>query len=174
MNTLIIIRAASDADAQSVAELVQSVGHYFLADPSGAGAEGFLSSISAAAISGYISNPAFNYLVAFMGQDLAGVAAIKENKHIYHLFVRPDCHRQGVAHLLWQHLKDHAIAAGNPGMFTVNSSLYAVPVYARFGFVPTSEPQTKNGIQFQPMHLNAGPTTRSSATSLPSAEPCLG
>lgn len=153
MKETLTVRAASEADAQAVSELVQSVGHYFLANPNGQGAEGFLSGISAAAILGYISNPAFTYIMGFMGNELAGVAALRDQKHIYHLFVRPDFHGQGVASRLWQFLKSQAIAAGNPGTFTVNSSLYAVPVYSRFGFVPTSEPQVKNGIQFQPMQL---------------------
>lgn len=155
MKEELTIRVASEGDAQVIAELVQSVGHYFLANPSGQGAEGFLASISATAISGYITNPAFFYIMGFIGKDLVGVAALREQKHIYHLFVHPAFHGQGIASRLWLSLKSQAIAAGNSGTFTVNSSLYAVPVYLRFGFVPTSEAQEKNGIQFQPMQLIA-------------------
>ena len=107
------------------------------------------------AISSYITDPAFVYIMAFIGNELAGVAALKEQKHIYHLFVLPAFHQQGIAKHLWLHLKDQAIASGNNDVFTVKSSLYAVHVYSRFGFTATSEPQKKNGIQFQPMQLIA-------------------
>ncbi len=153
MTETFTVRAATETDAQSVAELVQSVGHYFLANPRGQGAEGFLASISVTAISGYINNPSFIYIMGFVSTELAGVAALKEEKHIYHLFVRPAFQRRGVASQLWLFLKAKAMQAGNPDTFTVNSSLYAVPVYSRFGFLPTSEPQEKNGVQFQPMQL---------------------
>ena len=107
------------------------------------------------AIASYITDPAFVYIMAFIGNELAGVAALKEQKHVYHLFVRPAFHQQGIAKHLWLHLKDQAIASGNNNVFTVNSSLYTVHVYSRFGFTATSEPQEKNDIQFQPMQLIA-------------------
>ena len=156
MKPALKVRVALEADAQSVAELVKDVAHYFLADPSGKGAGEFMSNISQTAMAGYIASPAFRYIVGFIDCKLAGVAALRDNKHIYHLVVHTTFHRQGVANKLWQRLKSDALAAGNPGEFTVNSSLYAVPVYLRFGFVPTDDQQMKNGIQFQPMRLRTG------------------
>lgn len=150
------IRVALEADARSVSELVKDVAHYFLADPSGKGADGFLSNITETAMAGYIASPAFRYIVGLIDCKLAGVAALRDNKHIYHLVVHPTFHRQGVANKLWHRLRSDAVAAGNPGEFTVNSSLYAVPVYSRFGFVTTADQQIKNGIHFQPMQLVTG------------------
>ena len=49
-----------------------------------------------------------------------------------------------------------ALQAGNPGKFTVNSSLNAVPVYQRFGFVANGPVVQKHGIAFQPMLLQLG------------------
>jgi hypothetical protein len=46
--------------------------------------------------------------------------------------------------------------AGNPGQFTVNASLNAVPVYEKFGFVQQGEAQRMHGICFQPMRLSLG------------------
>lgn len=149
------IQPAQAADAPGVAELIQGVAHYFLASPSAAGAEGFLASLSPAAIAGYIDSPDFIYMLGFIEAQLVGVAALRANQHIYHLFVRPDFHRLGIAKRLWQELNSRALAAGNTQGFTVNSSLYAVPVYAGFGFTPTGEAQARNGIHFQPMHFPA-------------------
>ncbi|WP_374483815.1 GNAT family N-acetyltransferase [Zoogloea sp.] len=61
-------------------------------------------------------------------------------------------HGQGIASALWQRLK---AGAGNTPHFTVNSSLYAVPPHAAFGFVPTAEVQARNRVRYQPMALQA-------------------
>jgi GNAT superfamily N-acetyltransferase len=152
-NNRLAIRPAQASDAPLIAELLRGVVHYFLADPSAAGAEGFLSTISQAAIAGYIGSPDFIYVMGMLEGELAGVAALKENKHVYHLFVHPRFHRLGIARQLWLHLKEKAMAGGNPGIFTVNSTVYAAPVYERFGFKPTGPVQTKSGVQFQPMQF---------------------
>ena len=58
-----------------------------------------------------------------------------------------------MARELWQLAKEQAVRAGNPGRFTVNSSLGAMPVYERFGFVSSEPTVAKHGIAFQPMLL---------------------
>ncbi len=154
MHEYLTIRAACESDAGAISELALGHSHYFFADPSGTGAEYFLSSISEAAIAAYIADPRFNYVVGLLDDRVMAAAALRDNGHVYHLFVHPASHRRGIAARLWQRLKSEAVASGNPGVFTVNSSLYAVAVYARFGFKPTDEEaQTKSGIRFQPMQL---------------------
>jgi GNAT superfamily N-acetyltransferase len=147
------MREAVASDAGDIAALIQCVAGYFLTEPSGKGAEGFLASITQQAITSYIANPGFIYLAGFLGPRLAGVAALRDGKHVYHLFVHPDFHRQGIAQALWHQLRATALANGSERTFTVNSSLYAVPVYAAFGFVASAEPLVKNGIQYQAMQL---------------------
>lgn len=147
------IRPAIEADSEAIASLIQSVAHYFLSDSTGKGPEAFLSSISQPAVLGYITNPNFRYIAGFIGDELVAVAALRDNKHIYHLFVSPAHHKHSFAAALWRHLKTQAIESGNTEGFTVNSSLYAAPVYHRWGFIPTADLQSKNGIAFQPMHL---------------------
>jgi hypothetical protein len=51
-------------------------------------------------------------------------------------------------------MQDHALRAGNPGVFTVNSSVVAVPVYERFGFVMAGARVEKNGGRYVPMKLD--------------------
>ena len=43
--------------------------------------------------------------------------------------------------------------AGHDGVFTVNSSTYALPVYMRFGFVRTAPTQESKGLRYNPMQL---------------------
>ena len=98
------------------------------------------------------------YYVAEKAGTIVGFIALRDNKHVFHMFVDKAHQRQGIAAALWQRARAAALEAGNPGEFTVNASNYAVPVYARMGFVPTAEMQCKNGIYYNPMQLReAGP-----------------
>jgi predicted GNAT family N-acyltransferase len=65
-------------------------------------------------------------------------------------------HGQGIASTLWDIAKEAAASDGNTGRFTVNSSVNAVPIYERFGFVATGAVQVQNGIAFVPMELGGG------------------
>ena len=49
--------------------------------------------------------------------------------------------------------KAEAVRSGNPGRFTVNSSINAVPVHERFGFVPSGPSVETDGVGVQPMLL---------------------
>ena len=96
--------------------------------------EGFLSQLSAYG--------------AFDGEKLIGILALKnEGSHIALFFVDGAYHRQGVGRLLW----DTFPAESDKDEITVNSSLYAVGIYEKLGFIKTAEAQTESGIQFVPM-----------------------
>ena len=98
-------------------------------------------------------NAGTRYHVAETDSGIAGFIAIRDNKHIFHMFVDKAHNRQGVAAALWQVARQAAREAGNPGIFTVNSSNFAVPVYEKMGFRRTAEMQCKNGIFYNPMQL---------------------
>ena len=148
------IRAATAADAPAISALVLSLARYFLADPERPeAAEAFFQTISPEAIAGYIESGRFRYHLAESGGDLAGVVAIRDGAHLYHLFIAERFHRRGLATRLWEHARAEALAGGNPGRFTVNSSLFAVPLYERLGFAPAGAAIVKDGIAYQPMAL---------------------
>jgi GNAT superfamily N-acetyltransferase len=148
-----LIRRATLADAIHISSLFQALGPYFTAQPDGAGAEKFFAAISAEAIAGYIGSPRYDYWVAESAGQLAGAAALRDRRHLYHLVVAPAHQRQGLGRRLWSTAQDAALAAGNPGEFTVNASLYGVPVYEHFGFVPAGERTILDGVVFVPMKL---------------------
>lgn len=154
MSPVTIIRSATVGDTPDIAVLIQGLSHYFLDSPATGQAEAFLASFTPEAIAAHVSDPSFRYLLARVGHELAGIAALRDNRHIHHLFVAPAYHRHGIASQLWKSLKEEAIRSGNIEGFTVNSSLFAAPVYARWGFVATAAPQTRNGVAYQPMRLN--------------------
>jgi GNAT superfamily N-acetyltransferase len=150
------IRDATPDDAVRVSALIHALTGPLLVSPDGRGAEPFLESISAPAIAANIANPRFRFWVAQATADeLAGVVALRDSNHLYHLFVAAHFQRSGVASRLWARAHASAQRAGNPGNFTVNASLGAMPVYGHFGFVATGPEVRTHGVVFVPMRLDA-------------------
>ncbi|MDF3834138.1 GNAT family N-acetyltransferase [Cupriavidus basilensis] len=155
METLVIRRAGIE-DAAGISALATSVAHYFTISPDGEGAESFLASLSPDSIAGYVSSPRYQYLAAYRGEQLAGVVAVRDHAHVFHLFVAPRYHRAGVAKQLWQAARAAAQGAGKVREFTVNSSPFATAVYERFGFEAVGPRAETKGIAYVPMRLIVG------------------
>jgi GNAT superfamily N-acetyltransferase len=149
------IRAATVVDAGAISRLIGTVAHHFTLHPQGVGAEAFLQTLSPEAIAGYVLSDGMAYSTAWYGEALAGVVALRDKSHVFHLFVAPEYQRQGVARVLWRHAMTEARTAGHHGGFTVNATPYALPVYQRFGFVETGPKVQTRGIAYVPMRLGA-------------------
>ena len=149
------IRSGSPSDAEAIARLIASFQSELTDDPSGAGAEVYLASVSAQAEREYLTSPRYRYLLAYAGSQLAGFIAIRDGSHLFHLFVERAHQRQGIARLLWERALCELCAPSSEGAFTVNSSLSAVPVYQAFGFAPAESLQSVHGISFLPMRRPA-------------------
>ena len=147
------IRKATPGDAESISKLVCKLSAKYIAQAFTAdGAEHLLASMNPDAISKYIRS-GFKYHVAEMEKRIVGVVGIRDNNHLYHLFVAEKYQRRGIARKLWQVAMETCLSNGNPGEFTVNSSEYAVGVYEQWGFVAQSGPVEKEGVVFIPMRL---------------------
>jgi len=116
------------------------------------GAAAFLAENDEHGIRGYLARGHACH-VALDGDQLAGFIAIRDNSHLFHLFVGTAWQRQGLARGLWRVARAAAIARGGDGNFTVNASNYAVPAYERLGFVRVAPTQCVKGLSFNPMHL---------------------
>ena len=149
------IRAGLPSDAEAIAGLIASFQSELTDDPSGAGAESYLASVSVDAEREYLASARYQYLLAFAGSELAGVIAIRDGSHLFHLFVGRAHQRQGLGRRLWQQALQELCTPNSDGVFTVNSSLSAVSVYRAFGFVPTGSTQSAHGISFLPMRRPA-------------------
>ena len=148
-------RAGSPADAEAIAGLIASFQSELTDDPSGAGAEEYLASVSVQAERKYLASERYLYVLAYSDSQLAGFIVIRDGSHLFHLFVERSHQRQGIARRLWERALEKLCASGSDGGFTVNSSLSAVPVYQAFGFVPTASIQRMHGISFLPMQRAA-------------------
>ncbi|TJY55174.1 GNAT family N-acetyltransferase [Sinimarinibacterium sp. CAU 1509] len=150
------LRPATEADAPEISALILGLADFFVDANDRADATAFFDSLSPSALRTFIADPTIDAWIARAGDVLLGVASMKDRRHLYHLFISPEAHGQGIATQLWMRLKARALEQGHRGAFTVNSSMYAVPVYQRFGFVTTSPPQTRHGVRYQPMQLTEG------------------
>src|SRR3954469_5230370 len=148
------LRPGNVADAGPIAALIASFQAELTVDPSGAGADHFLASVSEHAERGYLESPRYSFIVAEDSGTVAGFIAIRDSTHLCHLFVDRRFHRQGLGRWLWQGARTDALRRGNAGQFTVNSSLNAIPVYSSFGFTPSGPITTMHGVSFLPMQLS--------------------
>jgi GNAT superfamily N-acetyltransferase len=156
------------ADIPAAARLLRELAREFIVHESPAEeACTFLRENDEDGIRGYVAL-GHVYHVADAGAGLAGFIAVRDGSHLFHLFVARQWHGHGVARQLWDVARGAALAAGNPGVFTVNSSKVARPVYEAFGFVPTAPLQCKRGIWFQPMQLTLAPGCEALSAPLPS------
>ena len=145
------LRPALVADAPAIVALIDDLMPFLTLHPDGAGAEKFIEHCRQPAIEGYLSQSRYAYQLAHIDGELAGVVAMRDNTHLFHMFVPRALHRRGMARRLWQAARDASIAAGNTTSFTVNASLYALPLYACLGFVATGPKVEMDGIAFVPM-----------------------
>ena len=148
------LRLGNVADASQIAHLIASFQSELTVDPSGVGAEQYIASVSERAERQYLESPRYFYIVAEEAGTFAGFIAMRDNAHLFHLFVARAFQRIGLARRLWRAAREEALGRSTPVAFTVNASLNAVPVYEAFGFVPSGSVTTVHGISFMPMRLS--------------------
>ncbi len=145
------LRDMNDADTGAAARLLEVLAReYILASCSPEQASTFVRENDAQALR-RLASGGYVYHLAEIDGRLAGFIGMRERRHVYHLFVASEFQRRGVGRMLWEHSRHMAMQGGADGVFTVNASNYAVPMYERLGFVRAAAMQTKNGLAFNPM-----------------------
>ena len=151
------IRPAEIDDAAAISALILSLQPYLTIAPDGAGAEEFLVTLQPDIVRRNLQAANYHYQLAFDGEALAGVVAVRDNTHLFSLYVGSPWHGRGLGKRLWELARDAALARGNPGSFTVNSSAFAQAMYRHLGFVATGPVAEMHGIRFIPMRLDLAP-----------------
>ena len=145
------IRKAEIDDAKEIGDLIVVLSRKFITHEFSPEAEQyFLSSNAGKAVEEFM-NSGYSYFVALDPERVAGAIGIRDNSHIYHLFVDVPCQGMGLARQLWGEAMDECFNRGNIGHFTVNSSSNAIGMYEKFGFVRTGPRLEKDGISYNPM-----------------------
>jgi GNAT superfamily N-acetyltransferase len=149
------IRPIEDGDVAKVARLLRELAVAFIVHESPPeGAATFLGENDEAAIRRYIEI-GYVYHVAEIGGEIAGFIALRDRSHLFHLFIGVQWQGQGLARKLWDVARANAIESGGDGIFTVNASNFALPVYEALGFVRTAPTQCVKGLYFNPMKYEA-------------------
>lgn len=150
------IRVATLDDAPAISRLVRRLLEAFVAyEFSDEGRSTLLASCTPESIAGYMRS-AFRFHVAEVDGELVGAVGVRDDRHLFHLFVAETHQRQGIGRALWE-VARNAAEKGNSGAgFTVNSSRHAVPAYRSFGFVETGPPEERHGVVSVPMRRMAG------------------
>lgn len=151
----IVIRKITPAEVEQAMALALEVFMEFEAPDYGpAGVETFKRDI--------VENPAYIdgakqgiYPIygAFDGEKLVALMGMRSSRtHINLVFTKKEYHRKGIATAIFHYLLADALQE-NPTLqeLTLNSSPYGLPFYLRLGFIPLSQMQQINGIQFTPM-----------------------
>jgi ribosomal protein S18 acetylase RimI-like enzyme len=147
------IRQAAEADAQGISALIYSQSHHRTPIPTGPAPPEFIAGFVPETIRGYIASPRYRYLVALIGEQLVGVLGIRGGQQILHFFVADSYQRRGVARALWARAKSELLTVADEIRMVVNSSIYAIPVYERFGFKVMGPRVEGAGVTYVPMQL---------------------
>ncbi|MGN1343077.1 MAG: GNAT family N-acetyltransferase [Traorella sp.] len=88
---------------------------------------------------------------AYDNNHFVGIIATRnKGQHLALFFVKKEYQGQGIGRSLWNALlKDNT-----SNVITLHSSLYALPIYKKLGFIQMGDTQEKDGIQYVPMQYN--------------------
>ncbi len=153
---MVEIRPGTVADAARIAALIRAFADLIVDDP--AAAAPFWKSMSAAAHRRYLRSRRYRYHLACAGDELLGYIAMRDERHLFNLFVQRSAQRQGIARALWGQACRDLAARAVEGDVTVNASLNAVAVYRALGFHDAGAIVRTHGIAFLPMRCP--PTAR--------------
>lgn len=143
------IRPAKQQDATAISQLIAALSHYYTENGTGVPPDWFTESITPRLIRNKICSEEYVNYVYVHDKAVVGYIAIKDHHHVYHLFVASEYQGKGIARQLWETVR----TLSQSRHFIVRSSLYAVPIYERFGFRPSGPVDSKDGIAYQAMEF---------------------
>lgn len=148
MATAASIRHAVVADAVDISKLMASTSDACCFSQSQPCPDWYHASLQTPAIEALIISERLVFLLATHDHAIAGVLAIEDKSSIKYFFVDPAQQKIGLGKRLWQFAKCN----GELGLtLKVRSSLCAVPVCARLGFIATEPPSCFKGLHYQTM-----------------------
>ena len=143
MTTTLNLRLARPDDARAVGVLARRVTRrWILPGQPGEVAVLLLAGMTAKSIRQKI-NAGQRFHLAFVDGTLAGVAAIRDDSHVFQLFVGTRYQGRGVARRLWHRVMRDSIRRAGTRFFTLNAAIGAVPVYLSFGFEPNAAAKSR-------------------------------
>jgi GNAT superfamily N-acetyltransferase len=142
-------RRADKDDAQHLRNLVSSLSHFYLSQDNLDLPQWFSASIGLDQFEARLESAEFTNIIAEIDNYIVGYISIQENNYLYHLFVAQKYQRKGIARQLWIEVQKTCSSL----KYTVNSSIYAIPIYEKFGFIALESIREKDGIKYQLMEF---------------------
>ncbi len=149
-----LIRKARLTDAKALAKLVYSLSHFYLQNETDQLPDWFIKPLTEKAFNARLLSDNYTTLLCEKNSEIVGYVSMRGGNHLHHLFVSEEHQGKGIARQLWQAIMDMC----PNDEYALRSSLYAVPVYEKFGFKLSGDISEKEGIQFQPMTLTVEQT----------------
>ncbi len=139
------IFACTKKDALALSELSKNLLKYIF---EGNVPQWFIGNFDKKSFEDRISSSEYKHFGYIINNKVVGYIAIRDGKHLYHLFVDEQYHKKGIAKKLWQFVEDTL----DFDTMSTNSSLYALSAYKSFGFKVDGDIQTYNEeLKYQPM-----------------------
>lgn len=165
------MRLGQPGDAVAIGVLVRRVARrWVVPDQSRAAGRALLQRLSARAIRARMEEGQ-RFHLAYLGEALVGVAAMRDDTHLVQFFVGTRHQGRGIGRKLWMRAMRDAVRRADTRCFTLNASRRAVPVYQRLGFSPVgAERPSPAGVLTTPMALRrrtGGPWCRSGHNERP-------
>jgi len=149
-----MFRSAQLEDVKAISRLLSQLTRDHIAlDFEKRARELLLEQIDPGSIAEYLKD-GYDYQVAESDGRIVGVVATRDDNHLVHLYVADDWQGQGLSRRLWELARDRCLERSRTSRFTVNSSLNAIPVYERFGFLRTGPTRYEDGIPMHPMAID--------------------
>ncbi|WP_105902160.1 GNAT family N-acetyltransferase [Vibrio gangliei] len=148
------IRKATKKDAETISQLIVFLTKKYVCPTCDESVhETLLNSMSPESVEKYLSENHYYVVATTPSGEIVGVAGIRDNVHLYHLFVSDNYQGKGLSRKLWESVKKVALDNGNNGHFTVNSAINAESVYLKFGFKRIDGVRHRAGMVDIPMVL---------------------
>lgn len=145
MTTGLRFRLARPEDARAIGVLARRVvRRWVLSGQSPEAAAPLLAGMTARALLARMHGGQ-RFHLAFVDGVLAGVAAVRDDSHVFQLFVGTRYQGRGIGRRLWERLRRDCVRRAGTQAFTLNAAPGAVPVYLRLGFEP--DPHAKGPVR---------------------------
>ena len=147
------IRAAKTFDAERIARLILKTSIDCCFSKESPCPDWYRESVATDKIKKMIGLKEYEWLVASQGNEIIGVLAVEKKSCIKYYFVLPEFQGLGIGRSLWSEAIRRSLLSAE---VTVRSSIIAVPVYEKLGFVKTGDIADVNGMLYQPMAAKDG------------------
>ncbi|KLD61932.1 GNAT family N-acetyltransferase [Dyella japonica] len=138
--TALRMRLARKDDAQAVARLARRVvRRWIVPDQPAVAVIALEESLRTSVIREKIATGQ-RFQLAFVDGALAGVAAVRNDSHVFQLFIGTRYQGQGIARKLWERLRRDCVRRVGTRAFTLNAAPGAVPFYLHMGFEIDHDP----------------------------------